>query len=562
MSIRDHSASPQPHQKGGIKRLLQTVVLTSLGVTIGLTGLRWLGFFENLEMATYDTFIRRQPSAPLDDRLLVVGISERDIQGRQEYPITEGTVIELLTILEQYEPRAIALDLALDFPQGSDTERAQLTQMLASRDRVVSACLMSSEQSPGVPPAPGVIDELVGFADFPEDSDGITRRSFMVSTPAEVLVDEVQRSHLCNRPGEELLSLSLLLADIYLADEDIWAEQTATGELVWETTVVPQVFERSGGYVSSGAIDYQVMLNYRAPRDAVRQVNLTDVLQDQVDTDWIRDRIVLVGYTSPVVGDILTTPYTETTSGFRGMFGVMVHAQATSQLLSAVLDGRPLIRSWSEPGEVGLMLVGSLLGGLVVFYGRRLILWVSGISVIVALLWGLSYLAFSQGVWLPAVPLTAAVGVTAVAVAVVGQAQQSVYVQAIVDQLKAEMAGPNSSQPSFERGDRLDDLVRRAQAIRQQRVFGEALDRQAGGRSAADPLHMKFDSPEVQTFYEQIKTQLQQKFEAEKATLESQVKQHNKAGKSAKLQALLKKSQATRKAQSSSPIFKSGSSHD
>ncbi|NER79586.1 MAG: CHASE2 domain-containing protein [Leptolyngbya sp. SIO1D8] len=561
MSIGDNTSSPQPKKQGGIKRLLQTVVLTSLGVTIGLTGLRFLGLFENLEIATYDTFIRRRPIAPLDDRLLVVGISEADIQGRQEYPIKEDTVIELITTLERYEPRAIALDFALDFPQGSDADRAQLTQMLASRDRVVSACLMSSEQSPGVPPAPGVIDELIGFADFPEDSDGITRRSFLVSTPAEVLVDEVQRSHLCNRPGEELLSLSLLLADIYLADEDIWTEQTDAGNLVWGTTVVPQLFERSGGYVSSGAIDYQVMLNYRAPRDAIRQVSLTDVLQDQVDTDWIRDRIVLVGYTSTVVGDILNTPYTETTLGFRGMFGVMVHAQATSQLISAALDGRPLIRSWSEPAEIGLILVGSLLGGLVVFYDRRLIVWVSGIFVIVALLWGLSYFAFSQGLWLPVVPMTTAVLFTAVVAAVVSQARQSVYVQAIVDQLKAEMTGAKATQP-FDRRDRLDDLVRRAQAIRQQRAIGEILDRQEVIRSKADPLQLEFDSPEAQTFYEQIKTQLQQKFDEEKATLEIQAKQQKTSRKSAKLQFLLRKSQNTRRAHSIPPASKSGSSHE
>ncbi|MBE7385027.1 MAG: CHASE2 domain-containing protein [Leptolyngbya sp. SIO1E4] len=561
MSTGDNPSRTQPKHQGGIKRLLQTVVLTSLGVTIGLTGFRLLGFFENLEIATYDMFIRRQPIAPLDDRLLVVGISEADIQGRQEYPIKEGTVVELITALERYEPRAIALDFALDFPQGSDADRAQLTQLLASRDRIVSACLMSSEQSPGVPPAPGILDELVGFAGFPQDSDGITRRSLLVSTPTAVLVDEVQRSHLCNQPGEELLSLSLLLADIYLADEDIWTEQTETGELAWGSTVVPRLFERSGGYVSSGATDYQVMLNYRAPRDAVRQVSLTDVLQDQVDADWIRDRIVLVGYTSPVVGDILTTPYTETTPGFRGMFGVMVHAQATSQLLSAVLDGRPLIRSWPELGEIGLMFGGSLLGGLVVFYGRRFSLCVGGSVVIVALLWGISYFAFVQGVWLPAVPMTAAVLVTAVAAAMVGQARNSVYVQAIVDQLKAEMTGQTAMQP-FDRRDRLDDLVRRAQAIRQQRAIEEVLDRKEVVRAEVDPLQMKFHSPEVQTFYEQIKTQLQQKFNEEKATLESQAKRQKTSSKSAKLQSLLRKSQNARKAQSISPVSNSGSAHD
>ncbi|MEM0979086.1 MAG: CHASE2 domain-containing protein [Cyanobacteria bacterium P01_H01_bin.58] len=552
MSLTNGTNPGKKRQKGALRRFLQTVVLTSLLVTGGMGLLRLVGFFEKWEIAAYDSFLDWRPAEAPDDRLLVVGIDEQDIQGREEYPIQEGTVVDLIDALGQYEPRAIALDFALDFPQGTEAERAELEALLASNDRIVSACIMSNERSPGVPPGPGVSVEATAFADFPQDKDGVVRRTILVSTPGEVMADEVVRSHICNEPGAELLSLNFLLALIYLEDEEIFAEQTEAGDIVWENTVIPGLFERSGGYASTGATDYQVMLNYRARRDAVPQVSLTDVLEGTVDPNLISDRVILVGYTSPVVNDIFTTPYTETTPGFRGMSGVMVHAQATSQLISAVMDGRPLISNWPELGEIFLIGVWSLLAGAMAFYLRRWLLLTLGTVSVSILLWVMAYGLFLQGFWLPVVPMTIAGIVATLAVSIVSQARQSVYAQAIFEQLKAEMTGPLANQSTSQR-DRLDALVHRAQSIRQRRGIGDAVARGDLIQPDKDPMHMEFDAPEVQVFYEQIKTQLQHKFDEEKALLETRARsQPSGSTKTAKLKALLRKSQHTRRTDTSS----------
>ena len=547
----NHSES-QHRNQGALKRFFQVVVLTSLIVTGGLALCRFLGFFERLEIAAYDSFIGLKPSDPPDDRLLIVGIGENDIQSRQEYPIKEGTVVELIEALERYEPRAIALDFALDFPQGTPAEREELINLLASSDRIISSCVMSTEQFPGVPPAPGSSVESVGIADLPEDKDGITRRGLIVSTPTELPTEELVRPHLCNQSDAELLSLSFLLALIYLEDEEIFADQNDVGHVMWDTTVVHGLFERSGGYASTGAVDYQVMLNYRAPSEAIQHVSLTDMLQDQVDPELIRDRIILVGYTSPVVGDILTTPYTETAVGLRGMFGVEVHAQATSQLISAVLDGRPLIWSFPEIGEIVLVGLWSLTGGLIAFYARRPFIFLLSIISIFLGLWGFAYYLFIQGLWLPVMSMTVAAVLTAVVVNVINQARQSVYAQAIFEQIKAQITGEMVDKSGAER-DRLGDLVQRAQSLRQRQAFGGVLERGEIDRADTDPLQMEFDSPEVQTFYERIKTQLQQKFDEEKITLETRVNQKETSSQSTKLKALLKKSQTARGVHSPPP---------
>lgn len=547
MATQDKTARQQ-RKIGSFRQLLQTVVLTSVIITSGLAVLRLLGVFERFEIAAYDSFVRLKGAEPLDDRVLVVGIDENDIQSREEYPITEGTVVDLINALERFGPRAIALDFALDFPQGTPAERAALTELLANSDNIVSACVMSGEQSPGVPPAPGISPDLVGFADFPLDKDGVTRRSLLVSLPFELPEAEVARAHLCNQPDPDfpLFSLNLILADLYLSAEGIFAEQTEIGDIVWDDTVVLGLTERFGGYASTGAVDYQTMLNYRASRDAVRQVSLTDVLEDTVDPAWIRDRVVLVGYTTPVVKDILGTPYLETREGARGMYGVIVHAQATSQLISAVLDGRPLISSWPELGELFLVALWGLLGGLVAFYLRRPSLFIIGVVLTVLGLWVGAYWIFIQGLWLPVVPMTVTGLLSAIAISIIQQTKQSVYAQAIFEQIQAQMSGQGDRGPVSSR-DRLDELVQRAQAIRERRAIGGVLERGEIDQAAADPLHLEFESPEVQTFYERIKAQLQEKFDAEKETLEMQ-SHPSSSNKSLKLQSLLQKSQNTRRA--------------
>ena len=420
---------------------LKTVVVTSLVVTGCLSFFRFAGAFESWELAVYDGFFSQKPIEPLDDRLLVVGIDEKDMQSRREYPIKESTVVDLIQALEVHNPTAIALDFALDFPQGTDAERAELEALLASKDNIVSACIMSSPSFPGVPPGPGVSEDQVGFADFPQDRDGIIRRAILISTPSEVNGGEVVQSHLCNQPDVQLFSLSFLLALIYLEEVGLFAEQTESGALVWDNTLISRLLERSGGYARSGATDYQIMLNYRAPRDAVRTVSLTQVLENQVDPDWIRDRVVLIGYTSPVVGDILTTPYEETTPGFRGMYGVMVHAQATSQIISAVLDGRPLIYAWPELGDILLVGVCSFVSGIIAFYIRRWALLIIVTIGSISLLWIFAYVVFLVGFWLPIVPITVTVGFTIVTVSIVSRVRKSRVTHRIFEQIKAEIAG-------------------------------------------------------------------------------------------------------------------------
>lgn len=529
-----------------------TVLLTSLILTGVIVALRQFGALEQMELDAYDRFMRSRPDEGVDKRLLVVGISEEDIQRRKEYPLQDGTLADVLEKLLTYQPRAIGIDIARDVPQGPPAGRAKLIKLLKQSDRLFAGCLLSSADQPGVPAAPGTPSDRIGFTDLPQDPGSVVRRSILVSTPAPPPV-LLGKPHLCNyaQPDNQVLSLSFLLATVYLEPMGIAPEQTESGEMQLGSVVFPPLTENAGGYHSTGATDYQTMLNYRSASNSVRQVTLTKVLQGQVDPSWIKDRIVLIGYTSQVAKDSFATPYLVTQESTRSMPGVVIHAQATSQILSSILDKRPLVWCWTEGGEILWIWGWSLLGGLLAFYVRQTwkFILVGGIALVVC--YGLAYLLFLQGGWLPVVPSIIALVLTAASVGFIDRATKGGYTQAIYDQLREQLQSgfsPAEQQRHARRVDYLEDLVRRARAIRQQQEPDEALDSQPI-EDVAPPkpvLTSNFENKQMDALYQQIREQVERDLQREQKTNETQKSQLSAHAKEKRLQNLLQRSRMAR----------------
>lgn len=532
-------------QKRSLKQFGRIVVLTSIVVTGTVAAARQWGALESAELAAYDQFMQLKPAEPTDERVLVVGISEEDIQTRQEYPLEDGTLADLLMKLEEHNPRAIGIDILRDVPQGPEIGRDRLTSILANSDRIASACILSSFGDPGAPAAPGTAPDFIGFADLPQDVDGRVRRTILISAPAPAPV-QVGETHLCNdaAPENEVLSLSLLLSLIYLEQENVFLEQNLWGELMLGETVFKPLGDRTGGYAYTGAADYQVMLNYRAAENAVRMVSLTDVLEDSVDPSWIRNRVVLIGYTSQVANDVLLTPYRETTAGFREMPGVLIHAQATSQILSAVLDDRHLTQSWPELAELAWIGLAAVAGGSVALYSsRRVGIFVLGCSGLMTAYWGVCLGLFIQGFWLPLVPSVFAFMLSAGGVLMVDRASQGGYAQAIYEQIKDQLWGHHRSAQKF---DYLEDLVHRARVIRQCRKGKALLNEVELSEANGEGVQVQFESPDLQMLYEDIKTRAQKDWERERTVIEAEQQQQQIDAQAKRINTLLYKSKVAR----------------
>lgn len=363
------------------RRLLfssRLIVLTSVLVTALLYTARQLGGLQFLEMAAFDTMVRLRPDKKPDPRLLIVGITESDLQTWQQSTLSDRLVAKLIEQLQQYQPRVIGLDLYRDIPQPPGN--AELVDQLRADNLVVITKLGGSDR---VPPPPGVPQERVGFNDFLIDADGVIRRNLMYA--------ELEQ--------QPLYSFSLRTSLSYFAKQNIALHvqpELKIGQAAFEPLEAD-----AGGYQMppSHAQGWQVLLNYRSFKNVARQVTLTQVLKQQLDPSWVKDKIVLIGYTAPSKKDLFSTPY-----GAARMPGVLVHAQMTSQILSAVLDAQPLFWYWPQGGEVLWVWVWSLTGSVLAWHLKRPLRL--GVACAIALggLVVICSLVFLQAGWIPLIP--------------------------------------------------------------------------------------------------------------------------------------------------------------
>ncbi|NEQ45144.1 MAG: adenylate/guanylate cyclase domain-containing protein [Leptolyngbya sp. SIOISBB] len=425
---------------------LTVIGVVSVTLSSGVTGLTQLGVLESLEQKAYDQMMRlRQTtrSLPSDDRILIVTVTEADLETLAEFPLTDGTIAQAIDRLQVHEPVAIGLDMfrAIPKPPGRD----DLLRSLQADNVVVITQISNTASGPGIPPPTGVDPAQVSFNDVVVDTDGTIRRALLIAEPIG----------LPEHPF--LFSFSLQLAMRYLATQNIVPEasnQNPDYMQLGETTLWPlQV--GAGGYAVVDDDGYQVMLDYRDRLTPAREVTLQDVLNDRVDPAWVRDKIVLIGITAPSFKDLFYTPFTAGMSeDTHQMPGVVIHAQMVSQWLDIATGDRPLM-GLSQPWQEWLWCLGwALVGGTLAWYLHHPItLTASETGVFIAIAVSGYGLFVTQG-WVPIVaPGLTVLGTSGVVLAY--QAQQSLRQRQMMQVLLGQTASPEVAKALWENRDRL-----------------------------------------------------------------------------------------------------------
>lgn len=402
-------AMPPPDPERLTPRLtrhsLPPVMFISLAIALIISGVRYVGLLQPWELAAFDQFMRSRSPERRDQRLLIVAITGDDLKLPEQQQRTDShsdqALTQLLQMLTQYQPRVIGLDIYRDRPVPPD--QPLLAAQLHENPRLVAVCKASDPEHgvEGIAPPPEVPSERLGFSDFWEDPDGVLRRQMVFMTPAPA------------SPCQSRYAFSTQIALHYLLEEGIEPAFTADGNLQLGTTVFQRLRSHTGGYQGIDASGNQIVLNYRSTPRIAEQVTLSQVLTDQVNPESIRDRIVLIGVDDGLFGDLWKTP--DRSRMKEQQAGVVVQAHMISHLLSAVLDQRPLIWSWTLAVEVGWIGAWSLLGGLWAWWrvGRRSLLWPAGATVVLTGgLCGICFVVFLQGGWIPLVPALLAFVIT------------------------------------------------------------------------------------------------------------------------------------------------------
>jgi CHASE2 domain-containing sensor protein len=430
LPLRWSDLRPQNHSPSRTIQPLpwQRLLALSLCVTASVIAGRWMGLFEPLELNAYDSLLRQRTAEPTDDRILVIEIGQ-DETNTYGYPLSDRVLTDLIDKLQPLKPSAIGLDLH----RAKDAQNSGLLQRFRRTENLFLVCSYGSGDQHHAQPADISADQQVnqmGFSDLLVD--GFQPNNALRSDAAPQTMPlgpqlRVRRQLLSYEPSLSPIpsgcstpySLSFQLAYQRLAQAGVTPlEVTAQQQWRFGSVKLPELPSNFGGYQHLDGQSSQIMIHYRSQQPG-QKVTLRQILDGKIDPKLIRDRTILIGYTAPIARDYFETPYGP-------MAGVWIHAHMTSQLMSAVLDRRPLI--WTLPywkhwqwGDWLWISLWSGIGCLVVWpWGRisqlsyRRFLWI-GLSVGLASysLYLICLVSIAQGGWLPIVPAMLALWVSA-----------------------------------------------------------------------------------------------------------------------------------------------------
>lgn len=347
---------------------------------------RLFGLLQPLEWSTFDTFLRLRHAEPIDDRITIIGISEEDIARAKTYPIPDKEIATLIRKIQNYQPRVIGLDIVKNI--SVEPGHKELVNVFKqSKNLITIEKILPTQYAP----LPIVPDNQVGFSDVLLDNDGNSRR-ILLGTPLN---------------GKHYkFSLPLRLVKIYLSHEAITLENGTSDPktMRFDSVEIPRILPNTGGYVGVDAGGVQTLLNWRNGKEPFRVISLNDIKTNKFQPNWLRDRIVLIGITAPSVPDYINTRAVAGLKLNDHIFGVKFHAHACSQIISAVLNGRPLLKAWSDEWEYLWIFVWGLIPIMIGRLTQSLLKNLLAVGVVSLSLAGGSYLLLVWGWWTPVAP--------------------------------------------------------------------------------------------------------------------------------------------------------------
>lgn len=383
---------------------------TIAGIVLAL---RLFGWLQLWEWAALDQFFRWRPREPVDDRIVIVAIDEVDLKKIGQWPIPDAVLAELIGKIKAQKPTAIGLDLYRNLPV--QPGHSALRKVFETTPNLIGIELIDGEdKNSAIDPSPVLAERgQVGCNNVVVDIDGKLRRGLLSMF----------------KNDQPIPSFSMVLASLYLEAYNIVPQPTETNPQVfrWGKALFHPLTPHEGGYIGADAGGYQILLNYRGPAGSFRTLSLTDVLNNKIPPDLRRDgsgsafagRIVLIGATAISLNDFFYTPYSSHTIGGLRLPstspertpGVEVQANIISQILSATLEGRPLIQTWPKVVDGLWIFFWSFVGATLAWQGRLtggvrpLLVQRSGSPILAAgVLVVVTYAAFLAGWWIPMVP--------------------------------------------------------------------------------------------------------------------------------------------------------------
>ncbi len=358
-------------------------------VVLSLIGIRTLGVLEIPELAAYDWTLQLHAD-PISSTapIVLVTISDEDIQWLGHWPLSDRDLAQLLQELLPSQIRAIGLDIYRDMPVPPGTQKLEA---ILSQNREIITVMKFGEAMHGGIPGPPVLQETdqIGFSDLIVDSGGIVRRGLL----------------FLNNDTSFETSFALRLAMRYFEQDEIVLQPSSENpEHVALRDVTFRPFEATdGSYRNADASGYQFLLNATAYQ-LFPKVSLKAVLTGQVQSEIFHDRIVMVGVMAHGVKDFFNTPWCGWWTDCHHMAGIELQATLVNQLLQAAYGGAAPIQSISDRWEHTWILLWGILGGLIGWRMRKPWIFALVASLGCIVIGTVVVVAIQEGWWMPFIP--------------------------------------------------------------------------------------------------------------------------------------------------------------
>jgi adenylate cyclase len=375
-----------------------TGLLISATLTLLMGAIYALGGWEWLELRAYDLRFAVRGPRPVSNQVVLVTLDEESLQklGTTLREFKRSLLARAIERLASSGARLIGIDMVLSNPSSHPDDDHQLRDAIARAGNVVLPRFISSEMT--IPPWAVFRDVEMGegLINVVLDEDGVLRSMPVLS--AEVIQEELV----------PYLTFSLEIARLLNDPEGVQELDLSRPDQI------------RIGSLNIPSPDNKLLINFYGPPGTFLHLPIWRVVSGEFPSDWVSEKMVLIGSYTPSGYDVYRTPFTGGVQrvlapwGGRAdlvhldrMYGVEIHANA----LQTVLD-KSFIRR-STPGVVwALVVLLGLVSAAILLLVQRLLwatilfgLWIVLIPIASMILFTLN------NFWMDVVPLIATVAV-------------------------------------------------------------------------------------------------------------------------------------------------------
>ncbi|MZP29370.1 CHASE2 domain-containing protein [Heliobacterium undosum] len=288
--------------------------LIALGLTMLMLLTAVAGLWEPLEAMAYDMWLRTRGVQVTSGNVVIIGIDDASISKIGRWPWNREIHARLLERLR--EAKVVTFDFTLANeadPQGD----ARLAEAIGRHGRVVLPVFFTFEKEGDDTyqvmrfPLPAFRKNAfsMGFVNYPTEADNIVRRTMPVTVDKNRTIP------------------SLALASV----------MAAQGLGPTKATLAPDGTVQAGDLIIPTEKNKTPLLNFAGPAQSFPTYSYHQVLDGALPPEAFAGKVIFVGTTSPLLGDIYNTPFTRSNLVLGGNLptpGVELHATAVDTFLN------------------------------------------------------------------------------------------------------------------------------------------------------------------------------------------------------------------------------------